>query len=231
MGKLLTRRRFIYGAGAASAMLAGCDSRAATHFLNAMGRWNDSVSAALFSPTRLAPEEPLSALTPEADFPAYFIADDMPIEPDGWILKVGGMVRNPLKLSVADLMKMPRTEMRVRHHCVEGWSAVATWAGVRVSDLARAAGADAGAGYVEYRSFDEDYYSSWDMASSMHPQTILAYSMNGHLLMPEHGAPLRLYSAVKLGYKNVKYLSEVNFMPNPSGGYWENQGYDWYAGV
>ncbi|MGO8804023.1 molybdopterin-dependent oxidoreductase, partial [Candidatus Binatus sp.] len=121
--------------------------------------------------------------------------------------------------------------MRIRHHCVEGWSAVAEWQGVQLREIARMAGASRDARYVEFRSFDAGYFSSWDIESSLHPQTILAYGMNGHALYPDHGAPLRLYSPVKLGYKNVKYLTEVNFLPRRSGGYWEDQGYDWYGGV
>jgi DMSO/TMAO reductase YedYZ molybdopterin-dependent catalytic subunit len=84
---------------------------------------------------------------------------------------------------------------------------------------------------VEFRSFDSNYWSSWDFGSAMHPQTLLAYGMNGHDLTEDHGAPVRVYSAVKLGYKMVKYLTAVNFLAAPSGGYWENQGYDWFGGV
>src|SRR5439155_12758506 len=127
-----------------------------------------------------------------------------------------------------DLKRMPRTEIRVRHHCVEGWSAVAGWNGVRVSDLAKLAGPDPRVRYVEFRSFDSGYWSSWDLASAMHPQTILAYGMNGHELYPDHGAPLRLYSAVTLGYKMVKYLTEVNYLRDPTRRYSQNQGYDWF---
>ena len=123
------------------------------------------------------------------------------------------------------------TRTRVRHHCVEGWSAVAAWEGVRLSEVARLAGVDPRARYVEFRSFESGYYSSWDVESALHPQTLLAYGMNGEPLATEYGAPLRLYSAVKLGYKMVKYLAEVNFLPMRTGGYWEDQGYEWFAGV
>ena len=92
-------------------------------------------------------------------------------------------------------------------------------------------GADPRVGYVEVRSFDAGYWSSWDRESALHPQTILAYGMNGELLGPDHGAPIRVYTAVKLGYKMVKYLTEVNFRPERSGGYWENQGYEWFGGI
>jgi DMSO/TMAO reductase YedYZ molybdopterin-dependent catalytic subunit len=119
----------------------------------------------------------------------------------------------------------------VQHHCVEGWSAVASWHGVRLSEIARLVGIDRRVQFVEFRSFDSGYWSSWDLASALHPQTLLAYGFNGSPLYAEHGAPLRVYSAVKLGYKDVKYLTEVNFLPDITGGYWENQGYEWFAGV
>jgi DMSO/TMAO reductase YedYZ molybdopterin-dependent catalytic subunit len=155
----------------------------------------------------------------------------MPTPPDNWTLTIGGMVSKPGVLTIEQLKQMPRTDMRVQHHCVEGWSAVAAWHGVRVSEIAKIAGVDPRARYVEFRSFDDDYYSSWDWDSAMHPQTILAYGMNGHPLTAQHGSPIRLYSAVKLGYKMVKYLTAVNFLSKPTGGYWENQGYEWFAGV
>jgi DMSO/TMAO reductase YedYZ molybdopterin-dependent catalytic subunit len=230
VASLITRRKLLLGI-AASTVLTGCDSRAASIFLSRMERWNERVDRLLFSTDRLAPEPPASDLTPEGDFPSYFISDMIPLAPADWALKVGGLVAHPDMFSLDALQKMPRTDMRIRHHCVEGWSAVAAWQGVRLRDLARQVGASPDARYVEFRSFDADYYSSWDIESAMHPQTILAYGMNGRMLYPDHGAPLRLYSAVKLGYKNVKYLTEVNFLPNRTGGYWENQGYEWYAGV
>nr|WP_284663833.1 molybdopterin-dependent oxidoreductase [Myxococcus sp. SDU36] len=134
-------------------------------------------------------------------------------------------------LTLDALQRLPRTDLRIRHHCVVGWSAVASWHGVRLSELAHYAGADSRAGYVELRSFDAGYSSSWDRPSAFHPQTILAYGMNGQPLTPGHGAPLRLYSGVKLDYKMVKYLTKVNFLPEPTGGYWEDRGYEWFAGV
>ena len=196
-----------------------------------MNTFNRKADEVLFSPSRLAPELPASEQTPESAFPRYFISDTMPFPPANWTLKVGGMVARPMTFSIEQMKQMPRTEMRVRHHCVEGWSAVASWQGVRLSEVAKLAGADPRARYVEFRSFDDDYFSSWDLASALHPQTLLAYGMNGNQLYPDHGAPLRVYSAVKLGYKMVKYLTEVNFLPKASGGYWEDQGYEWFAGV
>jgi len=231
VAKLIARRRLIGGLAAAS-FLAGCDaSHPVTAFLEWMLRFNEHFESFVFSPSRLAPELPENELTPEEAFPSYFMSDVMPFPPDAWSLKVGGMVARPGIFTLDQLKAMPRTAMRVRHHCVEGWSAVAAWHGLRLSELARAVGIDRRVRYVEFRSFDANYWSSWDLDSALHPQTLLAYGMNGHDLHPDHGAPLRLYSAVKLGYKNVKYLTEVNFLPSRTGGYWEDQGYDWFAGV
>jgi DMSO/TMAO reductase YedYZ molybdopterin-dependent catalytic subunit len=196
-----------------------------------MERANERFQRALFDPNRLAPELGEDEETPYEDFPKYKISRRFPLAPAGWTLAVGGLVAHPLALSLADLIRLPRTRTRVRHHCVEGWTAVASWDGVRLSELARLAGADPAAGYVEFRSFDSGYWSSWDRDSALHPQTILAYGMNGAPLSVEHGAPLRLHSAVKLGYKMVKYLTEVRFLPARTGGYWEDQGYEWFAGV
>jgi DMSO/TMAO reductase YedYZ molybdopterin-dependent catalytic subunit len=97
--------------------------------------------------------------------------------------------------------------------------------------IARVAGLDPRVKYVEFRSFDNDYWSGWDLASVLHPQTMLAYWMNGHSLGANHGAPLRLYSAIKLGYKSVKYLTEMNFLPNKIIGTAEGDNYDWFGGI
>ncbi len=231
-----TRRRFLgQAAGSGGLLLLGglaCDSgHPRAGFLGTMERLNERFQRALFDPVRLAPELPESDQTPPGLFPAYKIGEVYPVPPAGWTLQVGGMVSRPASLSAADLQRLPRTHLRVRHHCVEGWSAVAAWDGVRISEIARLVGADPKARYVEFRSFEENYYSSWDLESALHPQTILAYGMNGAPLPREYGAPLRLYSAVKLGYKMVKYLSALSFLPARTGGYWEDQGYEWFAGV
>jgi DMSO/TMAO reductase YedYZ molybdopterin-dependent catalytic subunit len=231
-----TRRRFLATGVRATALLGlgglACDSdRPHAGFLGLMERVNERFQRATFDPSRLAPELLPEDESPPDAFPAYRISKRIPLAPAGWALAVGGLVARPLTLSLADLRRLPQTRTRVRHHCVEGWSAVASWDGVRVSELARLAGVDPRARYVEFRSFDSGYWSSWDLASALHPQTILALAMNGTPLGPEHGAPVRLYSAVKLGYKMVKYLTAVSFLPVRTGGYWEDQGYEWFAGV
>lgn len=228
---MITRRRFVMGVGT-GLVLAGCDGmKPKEGFLGKMEGWNEGAQRALFHPSRRARPESDGSLTTEGKFPTYWIADTMPLAPGGWTLKVGGLVARPMVLSEGELQRLPRTDIRVRHYCVEGWSAVADWHGVRLADLAAHVGADQRARYVDFRSFDAGYWSSWDRGSAFHRQTILAYGMNGKPLGPAHGAPLRLYGAVKLGYKQVKYLTEVNFLDHKTGGYWEDQGYEWYAGT
>jgi DMSO/TMAO reductase YedYZ molybdopterin-dependent catalytic subunit len=148
-----------------------------------------------------------------------------------WTLEVSGLVKKPLRLTLDDLRKLPVVRQRVDHFCVEGWTAVAVWSGVRVSELARLAGLQPDAGYVDFQSFDDDYHESWDLPSAMHPQTLVAYGMDDMMLGPAHGAPARLHSPIKLGYKNTKYLTRIVFLPKRAGGYWSDQGYEWYAGV
>lgn len=184
----------------------------------------------MFSPSRLAPELPASEQTAEKDFPIFFHSPSIPVAPSNWSLKVSGLIKHPMSLTLDQLQRMPATEMRVRLYCVNGWTAVASWRGVRFSEVARLAGLDPRVKYVELRSFDSGYWSGWDLASAMHPQTLLAYGMNGHPLGAERGAPLRLYSAIKLGFKSVKYLTEVIFLPNMTGRYCEEPGWE-FAGV
>ena len=152
-------------------------------------------------------------------------------DPAAWRLRVDGLVRRPLELSLDDLMRMPRATYTVKHHCVEGWTAIATWHGVPVSAVAERCELLPAARYASFVSFDAGYWNGWDLASALHPQTILAYGLNDNPLPPAHGAPLRLYAPIKLGYKMTKYLVSLTFTDKRPGGYWEDQGYPWFAGV
>jgi DMSO/TMAO reductase YedYZ molybdopterin-dependent catalytic subunit len=226
--------RLLAGGGTAS-LVAACGwdgGNGVRPLLLDASRLNDWVGEKiLFSPRRLAHEYPITERT--AHLPSYFISREMPLlqNPSAWRLEVGGLVRKPQSLSIEDLQAMPRTTYTVKHHCVEGWSAIATWHGVPVSAIAERCELLPQARYVRFDSFDSGYSNGWDMASAMHPQTILAYGMNDNLLPPTHGAPLRLYSPTKLGYKMTKYLVSVTFTDERYGGYWEDQGYPWFAGV
>jgi DMSO/TMAO reductase YedYZ molybdopterin-dependent catalytic subunit len=227
--RTLDRRTFLLSL---AALGVGCDSsRPRDGALGAAERGNLGLEKALFSPTRLAPTARLRDTTSADAFPVYFVSPAVPIAPPLWTLRVRGLVDRPLDLTLDDLMRLTRTDVRVRHHCVEGWSAVTTWNGVRIADLARSAGARSDARFVEFRSFDDGYSSSWDRESAEHPQSLIAYGMNGSPLGPAHGAPARVSAGIKLGYKMVKYLTDVVFLPEATGGYWEDRGYEWFGGV
>jgi DMSO/TMAO reductase YedYZ molybdopterin-dependent catalytic subunit len=206
--------------------------------LRAFGRLNDWVSEKIFlSPTRLARQYPITARTAPADFPAYSItfnhtrAYPTPPDPEGWALEVGGLVKQPMRLTRAMIEGLPRVRYTVKHHCVEGWTAIATWTGVPVSVVVNMVQPTPAARYLRFDSFDSRYYNGWDLVSAMHPQTILADAYNDRPLEMNHGAPLRLYSPIKLGYKLTKYLTAMTFTSERPGGYWEDQGYPWFGGV
>jgi len=218
-----------------TALLAGCgwDGGPLESGLFRISRVNDWVGEHLFlSSGRLAPEYPVSERS-RGDFPSYFISESVPEleDPAGWALNVGGEVRKPMRLTLAQLQAMPRVTYTVKHHCVEGWTAVATWTGVPVAAVTRLVEPTPAARYRRCDSFDGEYFNGWDLKSAMHPQTILAYAWNDEPLEPDHGAPLRLYSPLKLGYKLTKYLTAMTFTRDRPGGYWEDQGYPWFAGV
>ena len=232
------RRFFTLGTGSLVATALGaCDSvgpKSATSLLRFAERKNEQLERWMFSHGSRNGFGKGARLSGRA-FPRYFVSETIPMwnetQRGTWRLEVGGAVRTPLSLTLDDLMKMRSVSQRVDHFCVEGWTARAEWTGVRVSELARVAGVTSDAQYVDFQSFDSDYHESWDVDSALHPQTLVAYGMDRAMLGPGHGAPARVHSPVKLGYKNTKYLTKVLFMPTRAGGYWSDRGYEWYGGV
>ena len=160
----------------------------------------------------------------------------------GWTLRVDGLVLNPLYLSLDALRALPQRVQITRHDCVEGWSAIGQWQGPRLSAVLKAAGLLPAARFIVFhcadRMGDRPYYESLDLIEANHPQTILAWAMNGRPLPIEHGAPLRLRSERQLGYKQAKYVMRIEVRDSLSGlyggkgGYWEDtRGYQWWAGI
>jgi DMSO/TMAO reductase YedYZ molybdopterin-dependent catalytic subunit len=236
--RLSRRDLFRLGLAAGSATLAtACGWTGGPHVepkLHAVSRLNDWVGEKIFlSSSRLAPTYPVSRRTPAGAFPAYALTHPLPVpgDADGWTLAVGGLVAKPLNLTLAMVEALPRITYTVKHHCVEGWTAIATWTGAPLASVIALAQPTAAARYVRFDTFDKGYSNGWDLKSAMHPQTILAYAWNDRPLTAAHGAPLRLYSPIKLGYKLTKYLSAVTFTAEQPGGYWENQGYPWLGGI
>ncbi len=119
----------------------------------------------------------------------------------------------------------------LNHFCVEGWTAVVEFGGVRLRDLAALVKLDPAAQFVDFSSFDNGYHESWDLESALHPQTVVAYAKDGELLSPAYGAPARIHSPIKLGFKNAKYLTRIEFMAAKNGGYWSDRGYEWFGGT
>ena len=253
----LSRRKLLLGlgAGAATAPLSGCDagSPAALSVLDKAEALTKAVQRALLAPrTALAPEFPQSAITPtfkpngsiDPDDPAY-----VALRQGGfadWKLEIGGLVERPMKLTLADLRSLPSRMQITRHDCVEGWSCIGQWKGVQLSALIASAGLKPQARYLAFFCADTleqtldntgRYYETIDLIDAFHPQTILAYEMNFAPLKVEHGAPLRLRVERQLGYKMAKYVMRIEAIDGFSGisrgrgGFWEDRGYEWYAGI
>ncbi len=157
-------------------------------------------------------------------------------------LVVDGMVDRPLSLSLAQLNALPQTSQITRHDCVEGWSAIAQFSGVALRDVLALASPRKGAGFIVFRTFDRDangvpYYESLDFSQALHPQTLLALRQNSAPIAPDRGAPVRLKIPTQLGYKSAKWVRYIQVVPSLAhlfggkGGYWEDQGYQWYAGI
>ncbi|HUP19315.1 MAG TPA: molybdopterin-dependent oxidoreductase [Gemmatimonadota bacterium] len=236
MNPEMSRRTFLGTAGAAVTVgaVAGCGwdgGERVGSILHGTSRVNDWLGERLLSHDRLAPKYGPGDRT--ASFPNYHISRETPIlaDPAAWRLRVTGLVRRELELSRPQVESIARLSYTVKHHCVEGWSAIATWTGTPLRALAEIAGVRPEARYVRFDSFDQGYFNGWDMKSAMHPETILAWGFNDRPLMSDHGAPLRLYAPHKLGYKLTKYLTTVTFTAERPGGYWEDRGYPWFAGV
>jgi DMSO/TMAO reductase YedYZ molybdopterin-dependent catalytic subunit len=177
------------------------------------------------------PEFPVSAIEPKQLIVNSFKGTPE-IDLANFRLQLTGEVSKNLSLSIAELQSLPFTSMVIRHVCVEGWAAIVQWGGVKLRDLLTLAQLKPSAKYVYFKSVD-GYYESWDLASALHPQTLLAYQMNGAPLPPENGAPLRLAAPIKLGYKQSKWVNEIVVTSQllPKRGYWEDLGYEWFAGL
>ena len=255
----LTRRetllKLIAGGGALSLAGCGLDGRspAALAVLESAETLTRFAQRAL-----LAPRGALAREYRPEDISSYFRPNGStaPDDPDyqdalaanfaDWRLEVGGLVENELKLSLPDLRALPSRSQITRHDCVEGWSCIAEWKGARLASVLAAARPKPEARFIALfcadtleQSLDGNgrYYETIDFVDAAHPQTILAYEMNGAPLPVEHGAPLRLRVERQLGYKMAKYVMRIEAIDSFAalgrgrGGFWEDRGYEWYAGI
>jgi DMSO/TMAO reductase YedYZ molybdopterin-dependent catalytic subunit len=227
---LVPRRRFLTLTGA-GILTIGFGSLAEGLVGGLSEPINQQVESLIFKPQQPVPEFPTSAIEPEKLIINSFRGTPV-ISPLAYRLTIDGEVNNPLSLSMGDIQKVPFTSMVIRHVCVEGWAAIVQWGGVRIRDLIAIAQPSAKVKYVYFYSAD-GYYESWDIDSVMHPQTLMAYQRNGQSLTPEYGAPLRLASPIKLGYKLSKWVTRIQLTSvlGKKRGYWEDLGYEWYAGL
>jgi DMSO/TMAO reductase YedYZ molybdopterin-dependent catalytic subunit len=229
----LSRRQLLQlsGLSSFSLLLGGCGS---SLFADTIGQISEPVNQslqALLQTHSPVPEFPVSAIeTTKLLINSFDVTPN--IDPLQFRLTIDGEVNKPVQLSMADIQKLPLTSMVIRHVCVEGWAAIVQWSGVRLRDLVAMVQPKSSVRYIYFKSAD-GYYESWDIASALHPQTLMAYQKNGQPLPVENGAPLRLASPIKLGYKQSKWVTQIKLVNNllPIKGYWEDQGYEWFAGL
>ncbi len=214
-------------------MLTGCamvDDASVEVALMKVSRFNDKVQGWLFDPNQLAPTYPESMITRPFPFNAYYGEHEIrEVDADTYRLEVTGMVADRHAWTLAELRTLPQTDQVTRHICVEGWSAIGKWGGVPFSTFLARVGADVTAKYVGFKCAD-DYYTSIDMATALHPQTLLTLTYDGQPLPARYGFPMKLRMPTKLGYKNPKHVQAIYVTNNYPGGYWEDQGYNWFGG-
>ena len=215
-------------------MLTGCDpssSPAIGGALRAISGFNDDVQALLFDPTKLAPTYPASMVLKPPKFNAYYDVTKLkPVDGATWKLELAGLIADKRPWTTQQIAALPQRDMVIRHVCVEGWDYIGAWSGVPLRTFLERIGADLRAKYVAFRTAD-DYPSSIDMATALHPQTLLATRYAGDVLADPFGFPLRLRMATKLGYKNPKWITAMEVTNTYPGGYWEKLGFNWFAGI
>ncbi|HWF01234.1 MAG TPA: molybdopterin-dependent oxidoreductase [Caulobacteraceae bacterium] len=267
MNLLTRRSALITGLTGSGLLAAGCsrivggdvltDSGGFQHVLAAAQTWTLETQRFLLRGGALAREYPASDIsrvfkpngTLHPRTPDYLASAAQQFA--DWRLVVDGLVQRPLSLSLAQLRLLPSRTQITRHDCVEGWSAIGQWKGVPLALLLKAAGVAPGARYAVFDCADNlsgepskggqqspgQYYESLALVDAVHPQTLIAYDMNGSPLDVPHGAPLRLRVERQLGYKQAKYVRRVRLtntlagIGGGKGGYWEDRGYEWYAGI
>lgn len=253
------RRRLVTGVLGSSlaTLLAGCDRVASNSAVNNILGKAEKVSQAV--QRFVSPRQALAQEFSEADISKVFKPNGT-VEPDDddyqalagknfadWKLEIGGLVEHPMQLTLADLRALPSRTQITRHDCVEGWSSIGKWKGAVLSEILHRVVLQPKARYLVFYCADpmsegllsaqNKYYESIGLDDAFHPQTILAYDMNDQVLPIAHGAPVRLRVERQLGYKMAKYVMRIEAVESfahiggGKGGYWEDQGYEWYAGI
>jgi DMSO/TMAO reductase YedYZ molybdopterin-dependent catalytic subunit len=215
-------------------MLTGCDwgdGGSVEQALRAVSRWNDVVQGAIFRPNHLAPTFSAAEVLKPPRFNAHYEIEDVkPVDGRTWKLEVSGLVNDKHSWSLAEMMSLPQQEMIIRHICVEGWDYVGQWSGVNLRQFLERVGADLRARYIAFRCAD-GYTEALDMATALHPQTILATKYAGEPLPDPFGFPLRLRTSTKLGFKNPKWLTAMEVTNTRPGTFFGDQGFNWFSGI
>ncbi|WP_144157411.1 molybdopterin-dependent oxidoreductase [Paraburkholderia sp. BCC1885] len=214
-------------------LLSGCDltnDKSVDTMLRRISSFNDDAQALLFDPRELAPTYPESMITRPFPFNAFYDIDEVPdVDAQTYRLELKGRVKGKVIWTLDELRALPQQSQVTRHICIEGWSAIGKWGGVRFADFLQRAGADTTAKYVALHCAD-NYWTSIDMPTALHPQTLLTLTYDGNTLPAKYGFPMKLRMPTKLGYKNPKHIVAITVTNEFPGGYWENQGYNWFGG-
>jgi DMSO/TMAO reductase YedYZ molybdopterin-dependent catalytic subunit len=215
-------------------MLTGCDPESGKDVrsaLLAMSRFNDHFQELLFNPNKLAPTYAPSQVLKPPRFNAYYdIKQVQPVDGAHWKLELGGLVADKRPWTTQAIATLPQRQIIIRHICVEGWDYIGQWSGVPLGLFLKRIGADLRAKYIAFQCAD-NYSSSIDMATALHPQTLLATKYAGAPLADPFGFPLRLRTSTKLGFKNPKWITAMQVTNTNPGGYFENQGFNWFSGL
>jgi len=218
----------------ALAMLSGCNvtsDSAVQSVLRAVSSFNDRMQALLFRPDHLAPTFSEAEVVKPPRFNAYYDVNDVePVNGATWKLELAGLIQDKQSWDVARFSQLPEQEWIIRHICVEGWDYIGQWSGVNLRLFLERIGADLRARYVAFRCAD-GYSGSIDMATALHPQTILATKYAREPITDPFGFPLRLRTATKLGFKNPKWITTIEVTNTYPGGYWEDRGFNWFSGL
>jgi DMSO/TMAO reductase YedYZ molybdopterin-dependent catalytic subunit len=230
------RRHFLRGAASLGALtlLTGCDiidGDSTENALKVMSRFNDRVQAFLFNPNKLAPTYSDADIARPFPFNAYYSLDEAPrIDPASYKLELAGRIENKKPWTLEELHKLPEHSQITRHVCVEGWSAIGSWQGARLSDFLARIGADTKAKYIFFKCA-EGYTNTIDMATALHPQTQMSFKFDNKFLPRAYGFPMKIRMPTKLGFKQPKYVVAMEVTNVNRGGYWEDQGYNWFSGL
>jgi DMSO/TMAO reductase YedYZ molybdopterin-dependent catalytic subunit len=215
-------------------LLTGCDisnDASVQAALRTISGFNDRVQSWLFDPGRLAPTYPASMVLKPPRYNSYYPIDKVrPVDGASWKLEVSGRVADRTAWTIGRLASLPQMDMIIRHVCVEGWDYIGEWSGPTLRSFLERIGADLRARYVAFRTAD-DYPSSIDMATALHPQTLLATTYARETLPDPFGYPMRLRTSTKLGFKNPKWVTAIEVTNDYPGGYWEKGGFNWFSGI